>query len=80
MKRIVTQTTETFDAGSGFRMDVVITSDCYEAWIYHESIGIKVLMFGLPKDQQTYKKAVEIMKDNFTGYISDYTDEYMKGE
>ena len=71
---------KTFGYDDGFRMDIVITENNYEGWIYHKDYGVKKLMFGLPKSQQTYDEALEIFSYNVDEYIESYIEEYMKKE
>lgn len=67
---------EVIDMTKGWLMDVVTTKDTYEFWIYRENIGIKSLMFGLPKDKQSYDQALEIAKINYPDYMDDYMYDY----
>lgn len=71
---------KTFGYDNGFRMDVVITENNYEGWIYHKDYGVKELMFGLPKFQQTYDEALEIFSYNVDEYIESYIEDYIKEE
>ena len=58
-----------------YLVDIVTTKEDYIAWIYKDSIGKKDLMFGCPKDQQSYFEFYEIVKAN----VTDYMDLYDKG-
>ena len=75
MDKLTGVKTETFDLG--FRLDIVTTSECYEGYIYHKNNGIRSLMFGLPKKQQSYKDALAIFERNIPDYIGDYINEFM---
>lgn len=70
---------KTFGYDDGFRMDIVITENNYEGWIYHKDYGVKKFMFGLPKFQQTYDEALEIFSYNVDEYIESYIEEYGGG-
>ena len=72
--------TETFTWDGGFMVDVVTTSDTYEAWIYHKDYGIKELMFGMPKKQQSYEKFIEIVEWNVDDDIFAYMEQHMDGD
>lgn len=67
---------ETFDMGKGWLMDIVTTNDTYESWIYRKDIGIKSMMFGLPKYQNTYEEMLELSKINYPEYTDDYMYDY----
>ncbi len=71
---------KTFGYDNGFRMDIVITENNYEGWIYHKDYEVKKFMFGLPKFQQTYDEALKIFSYNFDEYIKGYIEEYIKEE
>ena len=64
----------------GFMVDIVETPEEYEAWIYHENVGIKDFMFGGPKsqskDRSDFCDLVEVNL-HVQDYISSYIDEYM---
>ena len=61
--------TETF-IDHGYIIDIVSLRNDYEAWISCEDYGIKHLMFGMPKEQQSYKEFCDIVEAN----INDYKD------
>lgn len=54
----------------GYLIDIVTLRNDYEAWIYCEDDGVKHLMFGMPKEQQSYEEFLEIVEAN----IDDYRD------
>lgn len=70
--------TETFYLNDGYYMDAVTNNieHTFEFYIYHESCGIKMLMFGVPQSQQDYDDAVEIAFYNTEEYIEVYDEEY----
>lgn len=59
-----------------FTIEVDESGECYEAYIYRNGYGIKELMFGLPKEQQTKEEAIDIILANFEEYAADYDEEY----
>lgn len=67
---------ETFDMGKGWLMDIVTTNDTYESWIYRKDIGIKSMMFALPKYQNTYEEMLELSEINYPEYTDDYMYDY----
>lgn len=67
----------TYEHGE-FLVDIVTTSDTYEAWIYREEYGVKNLMFGVPKEQQTLDVFLEIVAANVEEYGANYDEEYVE--
>ncbi len=77
----------TYDYRDGFKVDVIenIEKEVIEAWLYHKDCGIKELMFGVPKHQES--TGLSITLDGFLdmveanlesqNYIDNYEDEYM---
>ena len=41
--------TEVYDVGNGYRVEVVITTDFYEAWFWHTDCDVKVLLLKTSK-------------------------------
>ena len=68
--------TMTYEYNNTYFIDIVTTSRDIEAWIYNKDCGVKMLMFGFPIYQQTYEKALEIIKANAEEYIAIYAEEY----
>ena len=78
--------TATYETGTeGFYVDVVKHLNksgmiqC-DAWIYEESYGIKMHMFGMEictEIGKTYGDFLETVESNLDGYIEDYREEYM---
>lgn len=66
--------TETYDAGNGFRIEVVQEGNLFEAWIYHKDYGIKALMFGAEDTKENFMQLVETGLDEEMEY---YEEEYM---
>lgn len=69
--------TETFWVRDLFFVDVNTLPENYEAWIYHKEYGVKMLMFGMPKYQQSYEEFLELVDDDAATYIDNYSQEYM---
>ena len=64
--------TKTYSSDNKFLVDVVETENDYEAWIYRKGDGIKNLMFGCPKTQQSYSEFIELVMYNLDTYKHDY--------
>lgn len=64
--------TETYDIGGGFYVDIVTKNDTYESWIYNDDYGQKEIMFGCPKEQQSYGEFVDLVHANIPCYMSIY--------
>ena len=79
MRKVNGYHTETFEYEMGFMIDLVITPDCYYAWLYFKTCGIKMMMFGLPIESVNYNEAIEIIKANLKeqNFIPIYIDNYM---
>lgn len=68
--------TETYSVGyKGYKVDIVTTKNSYEAWLYCGLYSIKSLMFGVPKEQQSKEKFLNIVKANLNEYIDIYEKE-----
>ena len=67
--------TTTYTAHDDIVIDVVELSDVYEAWIYRKNIGLKSLMFEVPKEQQSYDEFLEIVEANIDEHITFYDEE-----
>ena len=89
MMKPTNRNTQTYYVEDGFYVDIVsFMNDAHnrqlEAWLYHESYGIKMLMFGteieVPGGNNSYGEfadTVEFNLINGNNYISLYRDEYM---
>lgn len=60
-----------------FLVDVTDKLEEYEAFIYHKDYGVKDLMFGVSKDQNTLDEFMEIVFYNLPKHIDTYKSEYM---
>lgn len=63
--------TTTYEYGE-FRVDIVDNGTEYEAWIYKNNYGIKSLMFGVPRHQQTMEEFINIVQANLETYEREY--------
>ena len=77
---------EAFSIGDGFVLDVEQTVDRFgeivQAWIFHETYGVKKFIYGeYIRSTMTEKKAwdmvMEIVKENLEDTIADYKHNYM---
>lgn len=59
-----------------YLVDIVTTSDTYEAWIYRKELWVKTLMFGVSKEQQPLDLFLDIVAVNVEEYGADYDEEY----
>lgn len=66
---------ETYEFDGGFRVDIVETSDTYEAWLYHKDAGIKSLIIGgVPKNKPLTADAIA---EDLAESIESYKKLYM---
>lgn len=79
MKKLSNYKTEAYSFGVDFIVDIVETTDCYEAYLYEKHCSIKDLIFGMPKEQQSKKEFINIVEANLLNdnYINDYKEEFM---
>lgn len=75
LQKITNLIPTTYDAGDGFRIDVVSDPKEHEIWIYHKDYAVKMLMFGIPTDQQ-YGDLIKILEANMEEYKDIYKKEY----
>lgn len=76
--------TLTYKYKGGFMVDIIVTKDEFEAWIYHKNYGIKMLMWGEPKKNfrfgkpytQTFNDFKELVEFNIDEYAESYAEEY----
>lgn len=64
----------------GFYIDVTEGKECIEGWIYHENIGIKMLMFGIPgrvDDKKRLQEMIIVLSGNEREYTRIYREEYI---
>ena len=75
---ITDKTITTCQIHDGFLIDVVEVDDTFEFWLYHESVGVKYLMFGLPKTDMDKREFINRALSQVDEYIDLYTEEYME--
>ena len=69
--------TETYRYMGHFCIDVVETSEAFEAFIYDDQYGIKRFMFGVQNtDGYTKERFLQFVADNAEEYIELYIEEY----
>lgn len=61
-----------------YLVDIVTTSDSYEAWLYRKEYGVKVLMFGAYRTLNTLEEFLETVEANIDEYAESYDNEYAK--
>ena len=66
------------DVYNGFYFDVCENGEKYEIYIFHKTIGIKLFIYGLRKNNLTADELNEIIRANMNDYIRGYIDEYMQ--
>ena len=57
-------------------IDIVETSGEYMAYIQIDTCGIKSLMFGAPKEQQSKDYFIQLVEANLSDYADSYYDEF----
>ena len=69
--------TETYRFKGHFCIDVVETSEAFDAYIYDDQYGIKRFMFGvLNTDGYTKERFLQFVADNAEEYIEFYIERY----
>lgn len=69
--------TETYRYMGHFCIDVVETSEAFEAYIYDDQYGIKKYMFGVQKNgSYTKEQFLDFVADNAAEYIEFYIEKY----
>ena len=69
--------TETYKAIDGFLIDIEDDGECYNAYIWHEKIGVKDLMFGMLKTDISKESFIDLVKANFEDYRAFFEEDYM---
>ena len=78
MKKLNYYTTETFQYDDYHMIDIVsheteYDGTVYEAWIYHRDLCMKVFMFGLIEDRESF---IEIVEERAEDYLKFYKKKY----
>ena len=76
----IKQESRVYEYDDGFRVEIVIGDENYEAWLWHKNYGIKASMFGMPKSQQSYEDFLETVEATIIEDIIAYAQDYMDGE
>lgn len=71
MKKVNNEIT-TYEYENKICVDIVETPDDFEAWIYDKDYGIKELMWGEPKNKQTFEGFKKLVSANIKNYIGNY--------
>lgn len=74
MQRTNIETT-TYKAGEFF-IDIQSDGAVYEAYIRHQSYGIKSLMFGVPQDSIKRVEFVQMVENLLPDYMRTYMEEF----
>ena len=78
--KLTDKATMNYKMTDGFMLDIVRDYTDIEAWIYHESYGIKMLMYGVtrkPTIDPEDTDFIATVKKNFDEYKEIYKSEYM---
>lgn len=71
-----------YDIGKGFRVEIELDDNVFNAYLSHKDVGIKDLMFGLSrnKDVYTFEDMLKVVEANIIeeGYLEDYVADYME--
>lgn len=76
MKQIENLIKETYSDGE-FIIEISDTGELWDVYISHSDYGIKMKMFGLLKDRQSYADVVKIVEANLPEYERQYNEEFM---
>ena len=92
LNKVKEYNTTTYEVGNeylaGFLVDIVEKCDkdgnephdnCWEAWLYHKTIGTKELMFGMLKEDALDYEFLDMVADNlkFGTYLKNYIRTYI---
>lgn len=65
-----------YETKNNFMVDILVKNDTYEAWIYKKDMGVKELMFGIPKNSTCSLQMEELVEKNLEEYMIDYEMSY----
>ena len=76
---LIENKTYTYWIGGNFLLDIVDTPECYEAYIYHTSYGVKSMILGCSKEYTTLQGFIEEVqaKDIIIPAMEYYREDYM---
>lgn len=78
MTNIKIDTYDISDEKNGYMIDIVTTDDDYESWIYHKDYSEKQLMYGCPREKQSYEEFINLVEmGDIKGYIKYYEHSVM---
>lgn len=77
MAKVLDFVYQAYEVENGFIIEFVTTPTTFEAWLYHESEGIKTLMFGVDKKTTDYTKFQKMVLAVQDDYIKDYKETIM---
>lgn len=71
--------TRTYAVSEKYRVDVQMVDvdepdECYEAWLYNKSLGVKMFMFGAPTNQQDYYEFLLMVTNEWSEYVDSYKE------
>lgn len=59
-----------------YMLDIVITPDNYELWIYQESYGVKLFIIGVQKDSITLEEFKDYAEENVEDFIEYFVNDF----
>lgn len=59
-----------------YMLDIVITPDTYELWIYQESYGVKLFIIGVSKDSITLERFKDYAEENVEDFIEYFVNDF----
>lgn len=74
--KIIYAITTTYEMNNGFMIDIIENDETYHAWIYKKNMGVKDLMFGVRKEQQTKNEFINIVLNNLPEYEEAYLEQW----
>lgn len=78
MKLLSNYKTTTFNAGGGFKVDIVETDTMFEAWLWHDNYGIKDYMFGYREKDMNIENFIILVEYNIANSKRYYKNRYME--
>lgn len=72
--------TYTYELSDEFMCDIVkadrLGDECYEAWIYRTTYGVKDMMFGVPVKQDSLEEVLDMVDSLWEEYAEGYDEMY----
>lgn len=73
---------KSYEIGKGFRVDIELEDNVYQAYLWHPDCGIKDDIFGLTRneDVNTFEDMLQVVKNCLEEdeYLEDYIADYME--